>query len=88
MTETIEVRLPSPTHALRRLTFYESGSTTEINTYADPECRVPNTIPVIADKDGEFPHIYLAAGKYSVRLQEPWGENLWMVEICGEKGAE
>ena len=70
-----------PTHALRQLTFYESGSTTEINTYADPACRMPNTIPIIADKDGEFGPIYLAGGEYRVRLQEPWGEDLWMVEM-------
>lgn len=43
-----------------KLYWYQSGTTTPINTYSDIDLTVPNTNPVLADASGRFPQIFLA----------------------------
>lgn len=50
--------------------FYESGTSTPKNTYADEALTIPNTNPVISDGNGVFPDIWLEAGAYKVRLTD------------------
>lgn len=42
-----------------KLIFYESGTTTPADTYADVDLTTPNANPVVADSAGEFTPIYL-----------------------------
>jgi hypothetical protein len=42
-----------------RLYFYQTGTTTLQNTYADASLSAVNTNPVVADSNGLFPAIYL-----------------------------
>jgi hypothetical protein len=47
--------------------------------------KVANFVPVIADKDGKWPPMYLAAGEYKVELQDPEGIEIWTSYIVAGK---
>lgn len=48
------------------LTFYESGTSTPLDTYTDDDLAIPNTNPVVADSAGRFGNIFLKDQDYKV----------------------
>lgn len=56
------------------LNFYTTGTSSRQNTYTDSTLATPNTNPVIADSNGLFPPIYLAAASdYKAILTDSLG---------------
>lgn len=70
-----------------KLYFYITGTTTPKNTYADSGLVTPNANPVVADGNGLFGSIYLAAGDYKVILQDASSNVLWTVDPLSGLGA-
>lgn len=54
------------------LWFYQSGTSTPLNTYSNAGLTVPNTNPVIADSSGQFGNIFLLPQSYKV-IETPSG---------------
>lgn len=61
-----------------KLFFFETGTTTPKETFADAAETVPNTDPVIADSTGRFGPIFIT-GAYDVELQDADGVQAWKV---------
>ena len=57
-------------YALAKASFFETGTTTPKATYTSAGLSVENANPVVADSDGRFPPIYLAAGRYKIVLTD------------------
>lgn len=57
-------------YALAKANFYVTGTTTRLATYTSAGLSVSNDNPVVADSDGRFPPIYLAASRYKVVLTD------------------
>lgn len=57
-------------YALAKANFYVTGTTTRLATYTSAGLSVSNDNPVVADSDGRFPPIYLAAARYKVVLTD------------------
>jgi hypothetical protein len=53
-----------------KLWFYESGSTTPLQTYADEDLSIENANPVVADSAGRFSNIWLRPLNYKVVLTD------------------
>lgn len=70
-----------------KLYFYITGTTTPKDTYADSGLVTPNANPVVADGNGLFGSIYLAAGDYKVILQDASSNVLWTVDPLSGLGA-
>lgn len=70
-----------------KLYFYITGTTTPKDTYADSGLVTPNANPVVADGNGLFGPIYLAAGDYKVILQDASSNVLWTVDPLSGLGA-
>lgn len=70
-----------------KLYFYTTGTTTPKNTYADAGLVTPNANPVVADGNGLFGSIYLAAGDYKVILKDSSDNTLWTVDPLSGLGA-
>ena len=46
-----------------------------VQTFADPECQIPNTHPIIASQDGEFPPVYLkTSGPFRAVFSDAYDE--------------
>ena len=65
-----------------KLYFYITGTTTPKNTYNNPDLLIGNVNanPVVADANGLFGVIYLAAGDYSVVLKDASNNTIWSVD--------
>ena len=59
------------------LYFFENNTTTPKNTYSDKDLTNQNPHPVIADGAGRFPDMWLEAGTYRVRLDDPVDGVVW-----------
>lgn len=70
-----------------KLYFYITGTTTPKDTYADSGLVTPNANPVVADGNGLFGSIYLAAGDYKAILQDASSNVLWTVDPLSGLGA-
>jgi len=70
-----------------KLYFYITGTTTPKDTYSDSGLVTPNANPVVADGNGLFGSIYLAAGDYKVILQDASSNVLWTVDPLSGLGA-
>lgn len=63
------------------LTFYESGTTTKVDVYADAGLQTPLSNPVVADSAGEFVPIYLdPTVDYRALLHDEDDVLLWDVD--------
>ena len=66
------------------LYFYETGTSTPLNTYADVDLATPNANPVMADGNGRFGTIFLVpATAYKVQLFNSVGVQIWTEDPCG-----
>lgn len=50
--------------------FYESGTSTPVNTYSDSALSIANTNPVIADSAGRLGDVFLAADSYRILIKD------------------
>jgi len=66
-----------------QLEFFDVGTTTQKNTYADEAKTIPNTNPVIADSKGQFGDIWLD-GDYNVDLRTAALVNVWSAKKVSE----
>lgn len=58
------------------LSFYESASSTPLDTFADDALQQKNPNPVVADQNGVFPDIFLQAQSYRVVWADQTGKEL------------
>jgi hypothetical protein len=63
-----------------KLEFFESGTSTPLDTYADVALTTPNANPVVADAGGLFGPIYFQARSYKVVLKTAAGATVWTVD--------
>lgn len=65
-----------------KLYFYETGTATPLDTFADAGFSSTNANPVEADGDGTFGRIYLSPGngEYRVKLTKSDGTLVWQVD--------
>ena len=57
--------------------FYESGTTTDLTVYSDPELMVPLPQPVVADSNGVLPQIWLQSAAYRWVGQDSEGNQIF-----------
>lgn len=57
-----------------KLYFWESGTSTPLDTYSDDDLTVPNTNPVVLDSEGRHGPIYLQSESYKITLKNSVGE--------------
>lgn len=60
-----------------KLNFYESGTTTRLDTYSDTDLTTANANPVVADSAGRFGNIFLKAQNYKVVLTDSADVTIW-----------
>lgn len=60
-----------------KLGFFESGTTTPLDTFSDDALTVANTNPVIADSAGRFGDIFLQQADYKVELSDASDNVIW-----------
>lgn len=63
-----------------RLSFFETGTSTHLDTYSNAGRTVTNSNPVIADAEGRFDDIYLADQPYKVTLADADGVEVWSAD--------
>lgn len=63
-----------------KLYFYESGTTTPLDTFADDTLSTPNVNPVIADARGFLPPIFLQNLSYRVVLKDSGDVEIWTAD--------
>lgn len=61
-----------------KLYFFETGTSTPLDTYSDQALTIPNTNPVVADQSGVFGPIFLQNQSYKVMLTDSNGDVLWV----------
>lgn len=59
------------------LFFFETGTSTNKDTYSDEALTVANANPVVANSKGVFPDIWLGFGGYKVRLKDKNSTQEW-----------
>lgn len=59
------------------LYFYESGTTTPLDTFSEESLSSANANPVVADAAGRFGPIYLSSENYKVVLKDAGGVTIW-----------
>ncbi len=76
--------------AAARLFFYQTGTDTPLDTYADVGLTVPNPNPITADANGRFGTIFMVPSTaYKVQLWtaatdgDPVGAQIWTEDPCG-----
>jgi hypothetical protein len=69
-----------------QLYFYESGTSTPLDTFSDPNLTVPNQNPVPADAGGRFPNIFLLPQAYKVVLTDALDDEIWTADPVEEFG--
>lgn len=62
------------------LFFYYSGTSTPLNTYADPGLTTPNQNPVVANAAGVFANIFLTSAAYKVVLTDSQFNQIWTAD--------
>lgn len=68
-----------------KLFFFETGTSTDKNTFSDQTALIANANPVIADGDGLFPDIFLD-GTYKVVLKDKNDVQQWEADPVAEIG--
>lgn len=68
------------------LYFYETGTTTALDTYSNNALTVANTNPVVADANGRFGDIFLKAQDYKAVLKTSGGTTIWTADPIHGKG--
>ncbi len=63
-----------------RLYFYESGTTTPLDSFADRALTAANSNPVVADSAGRFGEIWLKAQDYKVILKDAADVTIWSAD--------
>ena len=63
-----------------KLEFFESGTSTQQNTFSDDALTTPNTNPVIADSAGRFGDIFLITADYKVTLSDADDNVIWTAD--------
>lgn len=63
-----------------KLHFYESGTSTPLDTYSDSGNTTPNANPVVADASGTWDDIYLANVPYKVVLRDADDVLIWTAD--------
>ena len=63
-----------------KLEFFESGTTTQLDTFSDDALSVPNTNPVVADSAGRFGDIFLQQSDYKVVLSDADDVVIWTAD--------
>jgi len=61
----------------RLLYVYHHDTTNWADTFSDDKMQTINPVPVPSDEDGIFPEIWLASGKYDVRVTDDKMVTLW-----------
>lgn len=70
-----------------QLFFYESGTSTPLDTYSDVNLTVPNTNPVVANAGGMFGNIFMQAANYKVVLEDAFGALIWTADPVSGSGS-
>lgn len=63
-----------------KLYFYQTGTSTPLDTYSDDDLTVANTNPVVADADGVFGDIFLKAQSYKAILKTSADVTEWTAD--------
>lgn len=63
-----------------KLEFFESGTSTPLDTFSDDALTVANTNPVIADSAGRFGDIFLQQSDYKVTLSDASDNVIWTTD--------
>lgn len=63
-----------------RMYFYESGTTTPFDTFAEDTLSTPNANPVVADERGFLPPIFLQNADYKVVLKDADDVQIWTAD--------
>ncbi len=63
-----------------KLNFYQTGTTTPLNTYNDADLTVANANPVVADANGRFDDIFLQNQDYRVTLTDADDNTIWTAD--------
>ena len=63
-----------------KLWFYQTGTTTPLNTFSEETLTTANTNPVEADSAGRFGDIYLGTGTYKVVLTDDADVAIWTAD--------
>lgn len=66
-----------------KLYFYESGTSTPLDTYSDADLTTANTNPVVADSAGRFGDIFLQPEPYKVVLKDASDVTIWTADPVG-----
>ena len=70
------------------LFFYQTGTSTPANTYADQALTMPNSNPVVANGAGLFGSIFLTPGQqYKVVLETSTGNQIWTADPVSAGGS-
>lgn len=70
------------------LYFYQSGTNNPLNTYSNAALTIPNSNPVQAASNGQFPAIFMQAQAYKVVLTDALGDEIWTADpVIGTGGA-
>lgn len=82
------VNTNSVVQAGAKLEFFESGTSTQLDTFTDETGATANANPVIADGAGQFPAIFLEARDYKVTLKTSDDTLIWTADpvIGGVEG--
>lgn len=62
------------------LYFYETGTSTPLDTYSDKNLSSANANPVVADSAGRFGDIFLKNQEYKVVLKDSAGTTIWTAD--------
>lgn len=63
-----------------KLYFYETGTSTPLDTYSDEDLTSANANPVVADSAGRFGDIFLKNQKYKVVLKDSTDATIWTAD--------
>lgn len=63
-----------------KLNFYDSGTTTRLDTYSDTALSSANANPLVADSAGRFGEIFLQASDYKVVLTDADDVTIWTAD--------
>ena len=63
-----------------KLHFYETGTSTPLDTFSDSALMVANLNPVVADANGRFSHIFMKTQDYKVVLKTAADVTVWTAD--------
>ncbi len=70
-----------------KIEFYESGTSTPLDTYSDEDLTIANTNPVILDAEGRAGNIFLQNQDYKVILKDSTDVTVWTADPVRAKQA-